>query len=493
MLRKHSTNYHDDDLEKYFTDVEYLRGLFANFVGAKELPKRIFAIHGVGGVGKSSLLRMFRLHSKSVDIPVGLTSAEESKSAIDVLSNWSSDLKVDGITLSNFHKTLVYYKALQAKVEDEAKKAQEARKKAAEKVGTAVVKAVIGMAINLIPGAPIVTALGGVGADALMDWLSSFLTKPDIDLLIDPTKALSKDFVEDIAKVSRKHRLVLMLDTFEQMSALNDWVCDIAKQLDENILLVITGREMINWDRQWDGWLAHTQVEELNPMTEDIMRELACRYYATMVGGEPDPKQVEAIIAFARGLPMVLATSVRLWVKYGQKFNVEEHKAEVYGDVVKRLREGVSPEFLPVLESAAIVRWFDQSILRSVTRLKNVSAAYEELRRFPFVKSGKEGLRLHDSVRDIMEESLHVDDPDRHKDLHERAAKYFEKKLAKNVDEKIERLELAILYHRVRINEDKGIKIFQEKLEESVRYRLIDRLRILLNDINTYPMVDSYT
>lgn len=488
MAQKRLADPETDDLEKYFTDVEYLRGLFADFVAAKELPKRILAIHGVGGVGKSSLLRMFRLYSKSIGVPIALTSAEEAKSAVDVLSNWSSDLKVDSITLGNFQKTLVHYKAIQAKVEDQAKKVQEARKKAAEKVGTAVAKAVIGAAISLIPGGTIVNALGGIGVDALVDWLSSFLTKPDIDLLIDPTKALSKDFLEDIAKAARKRRLVLMLDTFEQMSALNDWVCDIAKHLDENILLVITGREMINWDRQWDGWLAHTQVEELNPMTEDVMRDLARRYYATMVGGEPDPKQIEAIIAFARGLPMVLATSVRLWVKYGQKFDVEEHKAEVYGDVVKRLREGVSPELLPVLESAAIVRWFDQSILRAVTKMKNVSAAYEELRRFPFVKSGKEGLRLHDSVRDIMEESLKIDDPDRHKDLHERAAKYFEKKLIKNPGETVERLELEILYHRTRINEDEGTKIFQEKLEDAIRYRQVDRLRILLNDINTYPL-----
>lgn len=481
-------NSETDDLEKYFTDVEHLRGLFADFVAAKELPKRILAIHGVGGVGKSSLLRMFRLHCKNVGVPVALTSAEEAKSAVDVLSNWSSDLKADDITLSNFQKTLVHYKAIQAKVEDQAKKAQEARKKAAEKVGTAVAKAVIGAAISLIPGGAIVNALGGIGVDALVDWLSSFLTKPDIDLLIDPTKALSKDFLEDIAKVARKHRLVLMLDTFEQMRVLNDWVCNIARQLDENILLVITGREMINWDRQWDGWLAHTQVEELSPMTEDIMRELARRYYATMVGGEPDPKQVEAIIAFARGLPMVLATSVRLWVKYGQKFDIEEHKVEVYGDVVKRLREGVSAEFLPVLESAAIVRWFNQSILRSVTKLKNVSAAYEELRRFPFVKSGKEGLRLHDSVRDIMEESLHVDDPARHKDLHERAAKYFESQLKQAASEELEKLELERLYHRVRANEKTGVKLFQGMAEGLSQFRLWNPLRSLLNDVNNYPL-----
>jgi tetratricopeptide (TPR) repeat protein len=488
MARQLSADPETDDLVKYFTDVEYLRDLFARFITAEELPKRILAIHGVGGVGKSSLLRMFRLHARNLQVPVALTSAEESKSASDVLSNWSNDLKADGVALGNFQKTLIHYKAIQAKVEDQAKKAQEARKKAAEKIGTAVAKAAVSTAINLIPGAPIVTALIGVSADAIMDWLSSFLTKPDIDLFLDPAKALSKDFLEDIAKVARKRRLVLMLDTFEQMSALNDWICDIAKQLDENILLVIAGREMVNWDRQWDGWLAHTQVEELHPMTEDNMRELARRYYATMVGGEPDPNQVEAIIAFARGLPMVLATSVRLWVKYGRKFDIGEHKAEVYGDVVKWLREGVSPEFLPVLESAAIVRWFNQSILRSVTKLKNISAAYEELRRFPFVKSGKEGLRLHDSVRDIMEESLRVDDPDRHKDLHERVAKYFEKQLKKATSEEAGKIELEWLYHRIRANEKTGMRLFQETAERLSQYGLWSQLGLLLNDVNNYPL-----
>lgn len=478
----------DNDLLSYFTDVERLQNVFKEYLASPSFPKRLLVIHGVGGVGKSSLLRMFRLHAKNARVPIALTSAEESKSSVDVLSNWSSDLKSDGVTLNNFQKTLVHYKAIQAKLEDEAKKAQEARKKAAEKIGKAVVKAVVGTAINLIPGMPIVTALGGVGADALMDWLSGFLSKPDIELLFDPAKTLSKDFLEDTAKAARKHRLVLMLDTFEQMAALNDWVCSIAKQLDENILLVVAGREMVNWDKQWESWLAYAQIEELEPMTEEHMRELARRYFATMVGGEPDPKQIEAIIVFARGLPMVVATAVRLWVKYRQEFNIEDHKTEVYGDVVKRLREGVPPELLPILEAAAIVRWFDRPILRAITKMKDVNTAYEELRRFPFIKSRREGLSLHDSVRAIIEETIKTDDPDSHKIFHENAAKYFEKRLKKATTDEAERLELEILYHRVRENEEKGIRLYSGIANEYLSYRLINRFRSLVNDSNNYPL-----
>ena len=54
-------------------------------------------------------------------------------------------------------------------------------------------------------------------------------------------------------------------------------------------------------------------------MTEDDMRELVRRYYATMRGGEPNPAQVEAIIRFARGLPIVVTSAVQLSVKYERR------------------------------------------------------------------------------------------------------------------------------------------------------------------------------
>ena len=59
----------DDLLAKFFTDVKSLRDLFEAYVAAPELPKQLIVIHGVGGIGKSSLLRMFRLHCKSVQDP----------------------------------------------------------------------------------------------------------------------------------------------------------------------------------------------------------------------------------------------------------------------------------------------------------------------------------------------------------------------------------------------------------------------------------------
>ena len=233
--------------------------------------------------------------------------------------------------------------------------------------------------------------------------------------------------------------------------------------------------------------MATAQVEELKPMTEDVMRELIQRYYATMRGGKPNPTQVEAIIRFARGLPMVVTSAVQLWVKYGVE-DFEAVKPEIVANLVDRLMEGVPNELIPALEAAAIVRWFDQPILRAVMKQDDVRDVYNELRRFPFVRTRVEGLALHDAVREIMDENLHAQDSERHCELHERAAAYFEKRLEKTTGEEAERLGLERLYHRIRADEEAGIKLFQEMAEELVRYRLVNRLRALVNDANTYPL-----
>jgi len=491
----------DNDLLSYFTDVEHLRNAFKEYVASPKLPKRLIVIHGVGGVGKSSLLRMFRLFCKSEKIPVALASGDDAKSVFDVLTRWTEDLKGDGSKFSALGKTLESYRAIQAKVEGQAKKSQnkvadiasKAASKTAETAGGALLGAAIGSVIPGV-GTAIGGALGGVvggmGAEALTDWLRGFLSKPDIDLLLDPAKRLSADFLDDITKIAEKKRVVLLLDTFEHLSALEDWVGEVAQKIHLNVLLVIAGRKLPDWNL-WSGWMMNAQVEELKPMTEDVMRELIRRYYATMRGGEPDSVQVDAIIKFARGLPMVVTSAVQLWVKYGVE-DFQSVKAEIVANLVDRLIEGVPSSLIPALEAAAVVRWFDQPIMRAVTKQEDVRDVYSELRRFPFVRSRAEGLALHDSVREMMDENLRVQDSERYVELHERAAAYFEKRLEKATGEEAERFGLERLYHRVCEDEETGIKLFQEIADSLAHYRLINRLQILLHDASFYCMQSKH-
>ena len=55
--------------------------------------------------------------------------------------------------------------------------------------------------IGTMAGAP-----GGIGAEALVDWLRGFLTTPDIDLLLDPAKKLADDFLAEVAQAANTGR-----------------------------------------------------------------------------------------------------------------------------------------------------------------------------------------------------------------------------------------------------------------------------------------------
>jgi hypothetical protein len=465
-----------DGLESYFTDAEHLRAYFSQTVAAPTLDKRLLMIHGVGGVGKSSLLLMFRLHCKSVNIPVALASGDDSKSALDVLTHWADDLKADKIALPRFSQTFEHYRAIQAKVENETRKiAGQAVKGAA--------KTIIETAASTIPGVgPLLGKLGGMSVEALADiLLSRGFKKSDIDLLLDPAKKLTADFLTDAANVADKRRIVLMLDTFEQMTVLDGWAREIAQRLHPNVLLVIAGRAMPS------KWMAYGQIEELAPMPKRVMQELVRRYYRTFRPDEPDPKQVDSIIEFARGLPMAVTTAVQLWITYKIK-DFQVVKSEAFEDLVDELRRGLLTEMYPFLEAAATVRWFNKDVLRALTSEDDVAKFYIELRRFPFVRSRAEGLALHDRMREIFDDYLRLSDSQRYHELHERAAEYFEKRLEKMTGEEAERLGLERLYHHIRADEEAGIKLFQEMAEELTRYRLVNRLRTLLNDANTYSL-----
>jgi hypothetical protein len=45
-------------------------------------------------------------------------------------------------------------------------------------------------------------------------------------------------------------------------------------RLHPNILLVISGRAVPGWGRQWPEWMAQAEVHELAPMSAAVMREL---------------------------------------------------------------------------------------------------------------------------------------------------------------------------------------------------------------------------
>jgi tetratricopeptide (TPR) repeat protein len=476
----HTTSY-DEELARFFTNAEELQTLFMHLLTAPKPKKRILVIHGITGVGKSSLLRMFRLHSKNAHVPVGLVSASDAKSPIDILNAWVVDLRANELEFSAYLNSLEHYRTIYTGVYEQrhAFVLSEGKSEAAPRVEVA------GDLVSSFR--PSSNPLSQIGAEVLVSWLREFFAQPDFDLLLDPVKKLTHNFLTDLAKIAYRRRVVLMLDTYEQMLLFSNWLHYLVERLPDNVLLVIASRVIPVWAE--GGFLAQTEVHRLEPMTTEEMDTLIRRYYATIKTDEPDSSQIKAITGLAQGLPLVVTTAVRLWAKY-EVTDLEEVKPELLGELVKRLRQGVPRDLVPLVDAAAVVRWFNQSILRGATGLTDVDTAYEDLISFPFVRSTRKGFSVHDAIRKILDENLRMQDRERYHLLHEQAALYFVTEMKKErvgIDER-EDFRLEWLYHTVCADEKEGLRLFQEIAEELVRYRLVNRLRTLLNDANTYSL-----
>jgi hypothetical protein len=118
----------------------------------------------------------------------------------------------------------------------------------------------------------------------------------------------------------------------------------------------------------------------------------------------------------------------------------------VVADLADRLLEGVPQEMRPAFEAAAVLRYFNVDAVHALLEGGNAEGVYAELRRWPFIRSRREGLAVHDIMREVINEALRVRTLERFRTLHERAAVYYETLLVFNrflLDEALSGRELG--------------------------------------------------
>lgn len=465
----------DIHLRSFFTNVEDLLNYFTDQLIAPALTRRIIVIHGLGGVGKSTLLEMYRLVCRERSVPVAITSERHE---IEILQTMAKHLTDQGARLRTFNRTLKKYRAIQAKVSERL-----------NDIGDAL-STTVGALLGMI-ASPFLGPTASEGTAAAVEWLRGVVAKSDLDLLLDPVKYLTEAFLKDLASTAARRRVVLMVDHYERIGGIEHWVLELARSLPANVLLVIAGRKPpdATWDREWQGWIGLTRIEEVTEMSVENMRTLVKRYYSVIRGGDPDPKQVEEIVKFARGLPLVVTATVDLWVKYGVR-DFSTVRPEVEADLVDRLLEGIRPDLRTLLEAAASVRWFNHDVLKAITDKGVSDETYNELREFPFIRPRSEGLGIHDVVREIIDDGLKNQKPSQHATLHEAAARYFEVRRQNAPNYQKHSLLLEEIYHVLRANEETGIGIFRQLAEEISHAGAVAQLRTLVGDVRSHTLHD---
>jgi hypothetical protein len=210
-----------------------------------------------------------------------------------------------------------------------------------------------------------------------------------------------------IAGLSDSGRLVVLFDTYERLSPLDDWVrTRLLPRLPATALTVVAGRTPPDsaWraDPAWRELLRVVSLRNLSPEES--------RQYLQVCGVDPDRQ--EQLVELAHGHPLGLSLLADVVVRGGEAA-ADPLTPDLVGTLLQRFVE-IVPSGLHrrALEVCAPARVTTEALLREVLGLEDAHELFTWLRELSFVESGPEGVFPHDLARDALEADLRWRDPE---------------------------------------------------------------------------------
>jgi hypothetical protein len=216
-------------------------------------------------------------------------------------------------------------------------------------------------------------------------------------------------------------KVVVALDTYEVFRLMDTWLRQVfLPKLPDNVRFVLCGREapVTAWlsDPGWHGLFRSIRLESLN---QRDAAELLARAGVPM----EDAKYLDGI-CHGHPLALTLATSMRRTeVPSGLTLGVGQRVVEELAGLF--LADIHSPPTRRALEAASVVRRVTLPILRALLPDASPQDAQERLRALPFVQPERDGLHVHDAVREAIAATLRADDPQKYHSYRRSAYRHF--------------------------------------------------------------------
>jgi len=211
---------------------------------------------------------------------------------------------------------------------------------------------------------------------------------------------------EPIRLRSGDARLVLLVDSYERLAPLDDWLrTRFLPRLPASTLTVLAGR-----DRPSPAWRAESGWGDL--MRQVSLRNLdsdASRHLLEQAGVEPGLH--DRMLRVTHGHPLALALLADV-VAGGGDSSTDDLPLDVVQALVPRFVETVpDARHRRALEACAVARSTDEALLRDVLADDDVHDAFAWLRELSFVDLAADGLYPHDLARDVLDADLRWRDP----------------------------------------------------------------------------------
>lgn len=202
-------------------------------------------------------------------------------------------------------------------------------------------------------------------------------------------------FAEDLRAASEQRSYTVFIDAHEAMrGADDDWLRDLVIQLDRG-LTVLASREPVGWSGDWADVVRTVPIEGL-PMQS--------RLELLDDGGIDDPHERRAIALASAGVPFYLHLAVDTRTGSGSASVVSDE------EILRRFLHHVDREEVRFLELLSVSRFFDFEIFRTVTaafQMPGHRMAWESVTSYSFVyPAGPHYLQLHQLMAKALRERL---------------------------------------------------------------------------------------
>ncbi|HTR92636.1 MAG TPA: winged helix-turn-helix domain-containing protein [Trebonia sp.] len=199
-------------------------------------------------------------------------------------------------------------------------------------------------------------------------------------------------------------RVVLVLDTYEQLRLLDTWLRqEFVPGLRDNTRLALAGREppVAAWISVFGNLLATVPLANLAPGdAEAVLRREG------LSGGD-----ATRITRFTHGHPLALRLAASARGARPDLTVPDAAVATVVSELARVYLSGLDEQTRIVLDAACTLRRPTLSLLGALLPDVPPHDAYDMLRPLPFVEFGPDGLALHDTVREVVAALLRVNDP----------------------------------------------------------------------------------
>lgn len=233
---------------------------------------------------------------------------------------------------------------------------------------------------------------GHRGIQCPADFLTLICESLQVTVTEDPAEA-----ADLLSAYAAQHRgLILLLDTFEQWGAIENWLRnEWLPKLSPQVRVCSAGRYPL--EGQWlrGEWGLLVDNVELQPFSSQEMQ------LYTYNRGIRDRRIVSSLQCFSNGLPLALSIACEIITRTGNaRLLDQQQQSQMTRYLVSELTRDIRNPLLKRYTEAASMLWrFDQELLQALLQEPVSAEPFREFCRLPYVIRQADRWILHDAVR----------------------------------------------------------------------------------------------